>query len=248
MKKFKKLTATVGVCALMGLSFGGAAQAASFTDVGNKHRFYSDIDYLTERNIIKGHSDGTFRPNGGVTRGEAAIMISRAFKLETEKGSSFKDISSSETSRHVEAARKAGIIKGYTEDSFRPNEPVSRGQMAMFLSRAFSLSETNNVYFKDVGKNMVAYDSIRRMAAKGMAQGYTDGTYRPDNTVTRGQFSAFLARGLKGGMTPPAQPSKPNDKPSTDKPWLDDIRDDIKDHIDNSDIIIQDPTHSTEFK
>lgn len=236
---------SVGVCAMLGMSFAGApAEAASYSDVSENSRFYSEINYLSDLDVIKGYADGTFRSGKGVSRLEAAIMITRAFNLNPNGKSPYKDVPD-HSQRYVEAARQAGIIKGYSKDSFRPYEKVSRGEMAMFLSRAFKLETTNKVYFKDVGKRMAAYHSVQQMAEKGIAYGYSDYTYRANDTVTRGQFSAFLTRGLKGGGEPakPLDPSKPNGNDD----WYNDITDDIAEEEENSDIIDGGGVNSSEF-
>lgn len=173
-------------------------QAASFKDVPASSTFYKEINYLTSKKIISGYADGSFKPNEAVTRGQAATMISRALGLNgTQRTTKFKDVSKSNAaSGHIQSAVDKGIIQGFSDGTFRPNQKVTRGQMAIFLVRAFNLTETTAVKFKDVSKSSAAYPYIGKLLAAKITSGYSDNTFRPDQAVTRGQFSAFMARAL----------------------------------------------------
>ena len=173
-------------------------QAASFKDVPASSTFYKEINYLTSKKIISGYADGSFKPNEAVTRGQAATMISRALGLNgTQRTTKFKDVSKSNAaSGHIQSAVDKGIIQGFSDGTFRPNQKVTRGQMAIFLVRAFNLTKTTTVTFKDVSKSSAAYPYIGKLLAAKITSGYSDNTFRPDQAVTRGQFSAFMARAL----------------------------------------------------
>jgi hypothetical protein len=77
-----------------------------------------------------------------------------------------------------------------------PSDPVTRGQMATFLTRAGKLPPVGDLRFRDVGTNHVHRAGIGAAAAAGIAHGYPDGTFRPDAEVTRGQMACFLVRGF----------------------------------------------------
>lgn len=174
------------------------AQAATFKDVSESYRFYEDIDSLSNTGIISGFPDGRFMPDTQVTRAQAVIMIGRAFNVDgTKRSTVFSDVSpSSVASGYIAKAVGGGIISGFPGLTFRPNEPVTRGQLAILLTRAYELTEETPVTFKDVSKNSAAYSSIGKIIAAGITQGYPDNTYRPDTAVTRGEFAAFLSRAI----------------------------------------------------
>lgn len=175
-----------------------SGMAAGFKDVSTDYTFYDEVLYLSGEQIITGFNDGTFRPNNTVTRVQAAIMIARALGLENQDQAKFTDVDNRVTgAKYIAAAEEAGIIKGYSDGTFRPYYTVTRGQMAIFLDRAFTMTDGKTNPFKDVGKKMAAYQSILNVAESGVAGGYSDGTYRPNDPVTRGQFSAFMARALE---------------------------------------------------
>lgn len=195
MKKYFFLF-IIGLLVWSGLT--ASAAAAEFKDMDSNYSFYNEIIYLKNKGIISGFTDGTFRPEEKVTRANVAVMLGKALELNgTKKPTPFKDVPSShQASGYIASAVDAGIISGYSDDTFRPNEIVSRGQMAIFLARAFHLKEEAVVPFTDVSSVMASYSYIKRIIAANLTAGYGDNTFRPNQKVTRGQFSAFLARSL----------------------------------------------------
>lgn len=179
-------------------SFVTSVSAASFSDISPSHRFYREMMYLQGEGIIQGFPDGTFRPNGEVTRAAAAIMIGRALGLNGEqRETTFTDVGANQAaSGYIASAAEREIIQGYPDGTFRPYEPVTRGQMAIFLSRAFALTVDGYAPFTDISAAMASYVHIKRIVAEHIAHGYPDNTFRPNEKVTRAQFSAFLARAL----------------------------------------------------
>jgi hypothetical protein len=192
---FRIMTVLFIFCLLAPLT----TSAAGFKDVSTIYTFYKEIEYLSSKQMISGFPDGTFKSDVSVTRAEAAIMIGRALELNGQaKDTKFSDVTAKVTgSGYIASAVEKGIITGYPDQSFRPHESVTRGQMAIFLDRAFNLKVSSGSNpFQDISTNMIAYQSILNAYGNGIANGYSNATYRPDETVTRGQFSAFLARAL----------------------------------------------------
>lgn len=175
-----------------------AAAAAKFPDVTTSNRFHDEIQFLVDKKIISGYSNGSFQPKRNVTRGEAAIMIGRSLGLNgAQRNTKFKDVpKTNRASGYIAAATEKGIIGGYPDGTFQPNKSISRGDMAIILSRGFELQLGSKRDFKDVGPNMKASQAINHMAGNYITTGYPDGTFRPAGLVTREQFAAFVARGL----------------------------------------------------
>lgn len=171
---------------------------SAFSDVSTKYLFYDEIMYLSQEKIINGYGDDSFAPGDTVTRAAAAAMIGRALGLDgTQRSSGFKDVAKeSFASGYIESAVDKGIIQGFTDGTFKPNQTVTRGQMALFIYRAFQLVPGAQNTYKDVIVGTVAYNAISMVSTNGIAMGYTDNTFRPYDGITRGQFSAFLARTL----------------------------------------------------
>ncbi|MFK2824610.1 S-layer homology domain-containing protein [Bacillus sp. B190/17] len=184
---------------ILGLTlFTPFAQAASFTDVPDSHRFFEDIDFLSDMEIISGYPDGTFKPDQAVTRAQAAILIGKTFDLDGEKRNTpFIDVHASNTaSGYITSAVEEGIISGFPDHTFRPNQTVTRAQMAIILAKAFDLTDEADVDFPDVSPSSAAYPYIKNIVAADITYGYEDGTFRPNAPVTRGQFAAFLSRAM----------------------------------------------------
>lgn len=192
----KKSFGGVIVLTLVLIFAGSIASAAMFRDVSETNRFYEEIDLLSDLEIISGFSDGTFRPKENVTRAQAAILIGKTFDLDgTKRGTSFSDVHSSNTaSGYIESAVEEGILSGFPDGTYRPNQTVTRAQLAIILGRAFDITEAVDIDFPDVSKTSAAYPYIENMVAAEIAYGYEDGYYRPNRAVTREQFAAFLAR------------------------------------------------------
>ncbi len=91
-----------------------------------------------------------------------------------------------------------GVIKGFPDGSFRPNERVSRAQYASMLTAAFSVSNTREaVSFRDVPTSYWAYSAIQTAYTKGFMSGYNSGEFRPNEIIPRAQALVSLSNGLR---------------------------------------------------
>lgn len=162
-------------------------------------RFYEEMTYLMNHGVVSGYPDGTVQPDKVVTRAEAAIMIGKLLDLDgTQRASGFSDVSiGMKASGYIAAAREKGFFSGYNNGTFKPYGPITRGDMAILLGKVFPSLEPLMNAFTDVNQRMHAYSPIMMVASANIAAGYPDGTFRPYATTTRGQFSAFIARGME---------------------------------------------------
>jgi len=145
-----------------------------------------------------------------VTREEVAVMVSKAVGLKGGMTTTpFKDVpSSSASSGYIKSAVDAGVLSGYTDGTFRPKEIVNRGQMAIFLANAFKLTTESNSNFKDMSASMSSYKAVKKIVQAKITTGFSNNTFRPNDTLTRGQISAFLARAMGYGKTASAASMK----------------------------------------
>lgn len=181
-------------------SFSAAAFANErFTDINSDYWANEEITYLEERNIIGGYPNGEFRPGDKVTRSQAALMIAEALELDTDNrpAPDFEDVDKSYYAYDTIAAiSDEGVINGH-DGKFRPNDYLTRGQMAAVLNRAFTLSGNDSINFNDVEEDYIFYNDIQSIASANITTGYSkDNTFRPGETTTRAQFSVFCARVL----------------------------------------------------
>lgn len=185
------------LCFLLTLSLAFPVAAAS--DLPKSHMFYDEINYLIERNVLNGYPDGTMHPDSGVTRAEAVMMIGRLKGFDgKQQNTIFSDVPSShKASGYIAAAAKAKLINGYPDGTYRPNNTITRAEMAFILSRLFVVPFRADVSFTDISPDMAVFEPIQQILAANITIGYPNKTFRPNVKVTRGQFSAFLARGLE---------------------------------------------------
>lgn len=193
VKKFSVLSAVLLALTLL------ASPALAATDLPPSHGFYEEMTYLLGKGVVSGYPDGTVQPDRIVTRAEAAIMIGKLKGFDgTPRATKFTDVTKGQkASGFIAAAQEARIISGYGDGTFRPYAPITRGDMAIILSRVFATPIFGPGQFRDVSTNMKAHDAIYQVLGANIAAGYKDRTFRPMASTTRGQFSAFLARGLE---------------------------------------------------
>ena len=153
------------------------------------------VEAVAARGIAQGRADGSFGPRQPVTRGQMASFLTRALALAPSEAPPPEDARASVHAAAVASVLEAGIATGFPDGTFRPDEVVSRGQMASFLRRGLGLAECTPAPFGDVAGSPHE-GSVCAVAARGVAQGFPDGTYRPGDGVVRGQMAVFLARAL----------------------------------------------------
>lgn len=166
-----------------------------FPDVLVTHTHRDPIHALAERGIVEGYTDGLFRPGEDVTRAQVAAFLARALGLEAEGPPPFEDVDPSYAhADDIAAVAEAGIVEGYADGTFRPTVAASRGQMATMIARAYDLEASGDPDFSDVSASHAHAEGITATSEAGIAEGYPDGTYRPQEWVNRGQMAAFIAR------------------------------------------------------
>ena len=155
----KKLLMILGALLLacsLPLSGTFAESNERFTDVPSSKHYAEAVYELAERKIIGGYPDGTFKPGNSITRGQAAAIIAKMIGLDTTnvKNPGFKDVSTANGYyKAIAAMAEKGIIGGYGDGRYGPNDPIKRGQMASIIVKAFDLPRYGNIEhpFKDVG-------------------------------------------------------------------------------------------------
>lgn len=156
-------------------------------------KFLHNIKWLYVEGITSGCRPDAFCPNGLVTRGQMATFLTRALGLPPASTDYFGDDESSIHEANINALRAAGITAGCTPTTFCPNGLVTRGQMATFLVRAFTLPVTATDYFTDDETNKHE-SNINRLRAASITTGCGGTSFCPNGLVTRGQMAAFLSR------------------------------------------------------
>lgn len=174
-------------------------------DDGSPHE--PSIEALVAAGITKGCAVDRFCPRDPVSRGQMASFIVRSVEgLVPATRDWFPDDSDSVHEPDINIVAENGISVGYTDGTFGPLDSVSRGQMASFLVRALDdlAPATKDWFPDDAGSSHEA--AINIIAENGMTTGYTDGTFRPDNPISRAEMATLLVRAL--GLTPIQPPPR----------------------------------------
>lgn len=143
---------------------------------------------------INGQGEGQFAPNGNLTRAAAAQMIFSLLKNANQGvcNASFSDVASGLWySTAITTLASLGIVNGYGDGTFCPDQTITRAEFVSILSSFYPL-ETGNALFSDVPRTHWAYSAVLSAAAKGWINGYEDGRFCPDQTITRAEAVTVL--------------------------------------------------------
>ena len=191
---------------------------------------------------IVGYPDKTVRPQNGITRAEVATIFFRLLTDETRNANSTKSNSYADVDRgawynHAVSTLSAmGIVKGDTHGKFNPDAPITRAEFAAIAARFDDKANTTAADFSDIASHW-AKNEISAASNNGWINGYPDGTFKPDNHITRAEAMTLVNRILKR-------------LPET----RDDLRDDMIKWSDNSDasqwfyLAVQEATNSHYYK
>lgn len=195
-----------------------------FIDVAPKSTYYTHVTWMACAGLAKGYQDHSFGVSREISRGEVALVLYRLSGEEHEPGTArdFKDVDpvrGDERFTAISWLAEREIVHGYTDGTFRPSRSISRGELASYLFRYAGDDDYTapaKPTFKDVPTTAGAYRDISWMVSHRMVTGYADGTFRPAQSVTRGETSKFLyglETLLNGTPEPPATVPKPAPQP-----------------------------------
>ena len=180
-----------------------------------KVKFGSDADYLlpilnlkkatpklnTRDHFayVQGYPDGTVKPAGSITRAEVAAILFRLMDADSRSlyystASGFRDVDSTKWyNTYVATLNNAGVITDSRTGYFRPNDAITRAELAAMLAQ-FAEKKSAAIYFSDISAGYWAANAIALTANLGWINGYPDGTFGPDKTVTRAELMAMVNR------------------------------------------------------
>lgn len=164
----------------------------------------SKLDYKVTKNAvetvkaisyIKGYPDGTFRPQANVTRAEAAQMFATLLNgganFGTSSATRFSDASDDWFSKAVNYVVAKGLISGYPDGTFKPNESITRAEFAQMISGYVKNEKKSTTDFQDV-KDHWAKDAIDKLYGNKNVSGYPDGSFKPNAKITRAEAVTIL--------------------------------------------------------
>jgi len=179
------------------------ARQGEFADLEG-HWAARPVYSLAGRGMVAGYPDLSFRPSAAISRAEAAKLLVEVLNLDPylsgleEAPPGFADLSSGHWARaYLLLAREAGLIEGYTDGSVKPDQPITRAEMAVILSRAAELNglPAKGPAYPDAAEIPPwAGDAVARATAAGLIQGFEDGSFRPFKVTTRAEAVSMLER------------------------------------------------------
>ena len=176
-----------------------------YTDMGEALWAETAVNTLTEKGIIAGDGNGTFRPNDAITRAEFTKMLISAIGAADENAvAEFSDLDSSQWYyKYIASAYAAGIVYGMSETEFGIGRTITRQEMAVMLARTLAIykemPETRgNADFSD--SNEIAdwaKDDVMKLYRTGLMSGMGDGKFKPGSSATRAQAAMVIYNLLK---------------------------------------------------
>lgn len=196
-----------------------AARLPEFQDVTPDDWFYDGVQYAYENGLMNGTGDGLFSPNDSTTRGMIVTIIYRLEKEPVSALSGFHDVPSGQWyAKAVGWASAKGIVNGYSETSFGPNDSITRQQLAAILYRYAGTNgyDTSgqamlSVYSDYNNVESYAVEAMAWAVASGLINGTSADTLSPNGLATRAQVAIILSRFCQ-------MVSEPEDKPDTLRP------------------------------
>ena len=192
-----KAVAVITLMFLILACFNPACLAASFGDISN-HWAKDYIAEMVDQGIISGYPDGTFKPEGKITRAEFASLLVRGFQLPIGGSKVFSDTANHWAKDFIAAAYSQGIISGYSEYEFGPDDPITREQMAVMIVKA--ARPDADVEGKTFADNNSIADWARQAViiatGNNIISGYPDNTFRPKSNTTRAEAAVVLSKAL----------------------------------------------------
>lgn len=182
----------------------GTTAADPFTDISTSG-YYKYIVEAANAGIIEGYSDGTYRPNNVVTRAQFITMLYRAAGSPDVKNTVLKfDDAGTISAPYVTAVAwgvENKVISGYGDNTFRPDQNISRAQMATFMYRymkdvvGYDFGDVKPCGFADANQIAAPYvDAVNAIVSAGVMNGMNTTTFAPNNTANRGMAATVILR------------------------------------------------------
>jgi hypothetical protein len=175
----------------------------TFSDVPSTFWAYKEIHHASSLGIVNGYETGKFKPQEKISRKHSLMMMNRLFRWEPSGKISepFQDLKwdleeMDYSSLSIMSASSMDIINGYPDHSFRPQQSLTRAQMALILARALGLNESLTALqpypFKDLPSEGELYAAVQNLADAGIIT--KQSSFKPYEKINRGQFAAMLSR------------------------------------------------------
>lgn len=157
------------------------------------------LDTVQPKAYLSGYANGTFQPKKSMTRAEAAQMIyNLLLDGQVDMDAILTDVAANAWyAKAVNTLASLGVITGYSDGSFRPNDTITRAEFLTILMRMSSGALQSGSSFKDVSTMDWFYTAVAHAVEYGWVNGYADGTFRPNAPISRAEVAAIINRVLQ---------------------------------------------------
>ncbi len=186
-----------------GMSGGGGGNKQTTvtpTPSGDVVEDDSLLDKINHNSYITGYEDSTFKPDRSMTRAEVVTIFTRLLKnknVDVTAENPFTDIDDHWAKEYILIMNELGIVKGYEDGTFKPENKITRAEFATMISRFEKVQKVAmDTNFYDVPEDHWAYDTINYARYMGWISGYEDGSFKPNNSITRAEAVTIINRML----------------------------------------------------
>lgn len=210
VRKLKKKLIVLLMALTMAFSAVVSAEETIIKDIDKSTNYAKNaIIYLAQQKVISGDQNGNFNPQKPVTRGEMVALMAKAMNLDTSNTpatATFSDVPTNHwAAKYVEAAYKEGIVTGISTTEFKPNDKITREQMALMFVRALKIVdkdteiEISNINtFSDKSKIATwAQKEVEVAIEAGLMTGTTNGKFEPKTVANKEQSAVVIERLMK---------------------------------------------------
>ena len=199
MYKHRKTAYFILAIFLCTIALGTAVpQASAACQDINGHWAQNQIQFMIDQKIITGYPDNTFRPEKPITRAEFMVMTNKSFGFTGSTTINYSDVNSSDWfAADIATAKAAGYISGYGDGTIRPNQQISRQEVAEIIARILSLKPSNTAL--TLGRltdnqHIASWsrDSVAANVERGYMSGYPDKSFKPTNSIKRAEAATIL--------------------------------------------------------
>jgi hypothetical protein len=173
-------------------------QPAGLTDITG-HWAKDNIEALVEMGAITGYANGTFQPDNNITRAEFATLLVKAYNLTVPPGKVFSDTRDHWAKSAIGIAYAHNIVSGYSDSEFRPDDNITREQMAVMIVRAEKTAiREGALTFADIDRIASwAKNAVLIANQTGIITGYPDNTFRPQGYATRAEAATVVLKAIR---------------------------------------------------
>lgn len=163
------------------------------------HWAEGNINKLVASSALSGYPDGTFKPDARIKRAEFATILVKAFKLEAKTGKVFADTANHWAKDAIATAAAYGIVGGYDDTTFGPEDDITREQMALMIVRAAKLDDAagSKEFADGTAISGWAANAVNTAFENGIISGYPDNTFKPQGNAKRAEAVTVIVNALK---------------------------------------------------